>query len=146
MGYTTRFTRSWTITPPLSPAMKEFLTKLANTRRMKRRLPETIYGVEGEYFVDGVGHRGQDDDDTVLDSNTAPSTQPGLWCSWVPSKDGKKLQWDGSEKFYDYIPWVQYLIQHILAPNGYVLNGTVKWKGEDRKDTGRIHIVNNVLS
>src|SRR3990167_3228949 len=123
MGYTTRFTRSWTITPPLSPAMKEFLTKLANTRRMKRRLPETIYGVEGEYFVDGVGHRGQDDDDTVLDSNTAPSTQPGLW-----------------------FPWVQYLIQHILAPNGYVLNGTVKWKGEDRKDTGRIHIVNNVLS
>ena len=51
--------------------------------------------------------------------------------------------WDGNEKFYSYIEWLEYLIDKVLAPRGYVVNGEVTWGGEDRRDTGKITVVNN---
>lgn len=104
------------------------------------------YGVEGEFFVDGKGWAGQDSDDTIIDYNRPPKTQPGLWCQWVPTKDGKFIEWDGSEKFYEYVEWLKYLIAKVLAPRGYILNGEVEWQGEDNSDRGIIVVKNNVVS
>lgn len=69
--------------------------------------------------------------------------QPGLWCQWIPTDDGTAIVWDEGEKFYNYKEWIEYLIQHFLAPWGYVLNGVVQWAGESRGDIGLIKIVNN---
>jgi hypothetical protein len=71
--------------------------------------------------------------------------QPGLWCQWVPSHDGSFIEWDGGEKFYAYLPWIEYLIDHFIGPWGYKLNGTVEWSGEESSDIGRIRIDNNVV-
>ena len=145
MGYTTDFDGSFNITPVLSQKDNEFLTKFSETRRMARNVgPE--YGEEGEFYVDGTGWAGQDSDTTVINYNKPPSTQPGLWCQWVPTDDGSELVWDGGEKFYNYVEWLDYLIDKILAPRGYVINGECQWFGEERDDVGVIIVENNKVT
>jgi len=142
MGYTTDFDGSFQINKPLSEKMKEFLTNFAETRRMARKQPDK-FGIQGEFFVDGTGTAGQGSMPDVIDHNKPPSTQPGLWCQWVPNEDGTEIVWDGGEKFYYYTEWLVYLIHKILAPNGYVLNGSVTWQGEGTGDVGEITIKKN---
>ena len=36
-----------------------------------------------------------------------------------------------------------YLINKVLAPNGYILNGVVTWQGEENGDVGEIFVENN---
>lgn len=148
MGYTTYFEGKFELNKKLKDEDKTFLTKLAETRRMARKTGAE-YGVEGEFYVDGSGSFGQDYNDQtapVIDCNRPPKTQPGLWLQWVPTEDGMGIEWDGGEKFYDYVEWIEYLIENILAPRGYILNGQVKWYGEENEDMGIIDIKNNVVT
>ena len=112
-------------------------------------------GIEGGYFVSG-GSNPPFDDKSIIDYNTPPEGQPGLWCQWVPNKDGEEpytdaadnseIGWNGVEKFYHYIEWLEYIIEHFLKPWGYVLNGEVEWAGESREDIGMIVVKNNVVT
>lgn len=142
MGYTTHFDGQFNITPKLSSDDNRFLTNFANTRRMARYVGAE-YGSEGEFYVDADG---KDTDVNIIDSNRPPNTQPGLWCQWNPNDTGDALLWDGNEKFYNYKEWLQYLIDKILAPRGYTLNGEVFWNGEDSDDFGKIVVLNNVMT
>lgn len=157
MGYSTDFFGSLDISPPIKPEHEAYINKFSETRRMKRNaaLAETLpdetraavglpIGVEGSYFVGGGGFAGQEDDASVVNHNSEPAEQPGLWCQWV-IEDGK-LEWNGSEKFYNYVEWMEYLIAHFFKPWGYTLNGTIEWHGEDRHDVGRIVVANNDVS
>ena len=144
MGYQTDFSGAWEITPPLTEEHREFLVKFNETRRMVRDV-DPIYGTDGEWYVDGTGLFGQDHDETVISSEHPPSTQPGLWCQWVPNKTGDYYQWDGNEKFYNYVEWIKYLVENYFKPRGYKLNGRVSWIGEDREDMGRIDIMDNEI-
>lgn len=145
MGYTTDFEGKFKFNKPLDIETFNFLRKLNETRRMARNVgPE--YGVEGEFYVDGGGMAGQDNEDNIIDYNTPPKTQPGLWCQWVPTEDGKYLEWDGGEKFYYYVEWLQYIIDKILKPRKYKLSGEVEWQGEDSSDFGKIVVKNNVIT
>lgn len=137
MGYTTDFSGSFEIRPePLDEKMIDYLTLFAETRRMKRNL--NGFGVEGEFYVYGGGMMGQDKESNVVDSNQPPQTQPGLWCQWVPTGDGTRIVWDGGEKFYDYVEWLQYIEENFLLPFGKYLDGEMVWQGEDIMDRGRI--------
>jgi len=69
----------------------------------------------------------------------------GCWCNWVPNEFGTAIVWDGNERFYDYIKWINYLIKSILEPRGYSLTGYVKWHGDEPDDFGIISIENNVV-
>lgn len=142
MGYTTDFLGRFELNKKLDEETFTFLKKFSETRRMKRSLPEE-FGVDGEFFVDGGGFLGTDREPSVVEYNHPPSTQPGLWCQWIPSNDGLKIKWDGGEKFYEYVPWIKYIIKNFLAPKGYVLNGSVEYEGEGRNDCGTIVITNN---
>lgn len=113
---------------------------------MVRNVDESKYGIQGEFYVDGGGHAGQNHESNIIDYNRPPRTQPGLWCQWTPNEDGTAIEWDGGEKFYSYVEWIKYLIEKILSPRGYVLNGEVNWYGEDRDDEGIICIVDNVVT
>lgn len=144
---------------PLFGLKKEhaaYLKKFSETRRMQRyskkvkEMPDPIreaaglpLGPEAAYFVGGKGFMGQGEDESILDYNKPPRGQPGLWCQWVPSKDGTAILWNGMEKFYYYIEWMEYLIKHFLKPWGYVLNGEVTWQGEEFEDSGVIRIKDN---
>jgi hypothetical protein len=159
MGYTTDFNGKFNLDKPLTPAHKNYLEKFAETRRMKRNRTKASQieditriaadlpiGKEGAYFVGAKGMCGQDRDDSIVDYNTPPSGQPSLWCQWVPNNDGTAIEWDGGEKFYEYVDWIKYLIQHFIKPWGYTLNGEVEWFGESHDDRGLIVIDNNVVT
>lgn len=145
MGYTTEFRGSFQLDKPLADNVKEFLEKLADTRRMKRNV-EPHFGVQGEFYVDGTGSCGQGNEPNIIDYNDSPAAQPGLWLQWIPNEDGTEIEWDGGEKFYNYEEWLKYLIGSVLAPLGYTLNGTVRYRGEDFDDSGEIVVVDNAVN
>jgi len=142
MGYTTDFSGRFETNKPLSDKMFNFLKAFNETRRMGRNV-DAAYGIQGEFYVFGGGSFGQDSEPNIIDHNKPPKTQPGLWCQWTPSDDREGIEWDCGEKFYHYTEWLVYLIHKVLAPNGYVLNGTVTWQGEETGDVGEIIVENN---
>lgn len=157
MGYTTDFDGSFSITPNIKPEHAAFINKFSQTRRMKRdaavaeKMDDPVrksvglpVGDEGAFFIGGKGHAGQDRDKSVVDGNSPPTGQPGLWCQWIV-EDGE-LRWDGGEKFYEYEKWLKYLVDNFFKPWGYTLNGTVEWFGEDRNDRGMLVLKDNKLS
>ena len=73
-------------------------------------------------------------------------TQPQGYCQWVPTDDGRGLVWDGNEKFYHYVEWLQWLMANVLHPNGYTLEGTVAYQGELLEDVGDIRIAEGVVT
>lgn len=159
MGYHTDFEGKFNLDKPLTFQHYAYLKKFNETRRMKRNeskanvLPDDIrravnlpIGVDGGYFVGGVGDFGQGNDASVLDHNNPPADQPSLWCGWVPSEDAKAIEWDGGEKFYEYIAWIDYLIKHFLEPWGYTVEGEVSWRGEERGDDGIICVQDNIVT
>lgn len=139
MGYSTDFSGSFEIDKPLDDETYNLLKGLSETRRMKRKFPKKLnFGVDGEFYV-------VDDNEGVVDVNSPPKTQPGLWCQWEIQEDRQTIEWDGGEKFYAYVKWIEYLIS-ILSPKGYVVSGDVQWSGEDTGDVGTIKIQDNVVS
>lgn len=68
------------------------------------------------------------------------------YCQWVPTEDGTGLEWDKGEKFGSYVEWLEYLIQHFFEPWGIVLNGSVRWRGEEFDDLGVIEVKDNQIS
>ncbi|MCI0560126.1 MAG: hypothetical protein MN733_16680 [Nitrososphaera sp.] len=157
MGYTTDFFGDgFLLDRKLNPEHSAYLRAFSETRRMKRNPSRTSerpdplrkavslpVGIEGEFFVNEEGYRGQGHGDDILDNNEPPSTQPGLWCQWLPSEDGNAIVWDCGEKFYDYIEWLQYMIDNFITRWGYKLNGSLTWQGEDEHDRGEIRVINN---
>lgn len=144
MGYTTDFWGKYELDRPLDDKTWTFLRKLSETRRMKRHV-DPKYGVEGEFYVDGKGLLGQDSDDTVVNYNYPPKTQPSLWCNWTPTEDKKHIAWNQAEKFYKYDRWLIYIIEKILKPRGYILNGAIKWQGEDLAGQGYLVVIDNTV-
>lgn len=154
MGYTTDFYGQVTVKPPLNDAERSYLERFSQTRRMSRK--------KGPYFVDGSGDFGQGDDADIVDYNSPPSGQPGLWCQWVPQEDGASIGWDGGEKFYDSAQWMQYIIDHFLKPGAHasrsgdpqfedftfdhVVNGQIEAQGEEPSDMWLLVVTNNVVS
>jgi hypothetical protein len=157
MGYHTLFFGEFHFQTPLKPEHAGFLQRFSQTRRMKRLESLLLYepdpwrsaaglpiGLEGAYFVGSREPFGQDYDHlSVLDTDEPPLGQPGLWCHWAPARDGKTLAWNGNEKFYHYDEWLEYLVEHFLDPWGYVLEGTMRWIGEDPQDQGTIYMADN---
>jgi hypothetical protein len=137
---------------------------------------EQTYGNEGEYFVGGSGDFIQErNDSSIIDYNESPGgvlknndedfgtywsrhtkqiedglCQPGLWCQWTIEQqfEGGEfvLVWDGGEKFYNYVEWLNYLINHFFEKWGVKLNGEITWEGEESEDMGKIVVVDNVVT
>jgi hypothetical protein len=147
MGYTTDFDGEFSVSPKLDPETHNFLSGLSATRRMNRRV-DSKYGIEGEFFVpwDDLKNFGQTHSPDIIYFNSPPRTQPGLWLQWEPTEDGEHIRWNGAEKFYNYIEWLEYIIENILKPRGYTVNGQVYWRGEDFHDSGVITVKDNHIT
>ena len=128
--------------------------KHGNPFAKNKKDPKEVYGHEGEYFARDDGQSGQSNDDSIIDYNCPPGQrgfaqgevekgQPGLWCQWEISEDGKELSWNGGEKFYNYTAWLKYLIKNFFEPWKKKLTGEINWYGEDRDDIGKIKVRNN---
>ena len=156
MGYHTDFTGEINISPPLSDEQITYINTFSSTRRMARNesilasMPDPVrdavglpVGQQGEFYVGSTSDFGQTRDKSIIDFNLSPKSQPGLWCDWVVSDDGKYLEWNGSEKFYGYVEWLEYMNKNFFTPWKKDLNGEIKWEGEDSSDKGVIVVENN---
>lgn len=162
MNYINKLTDTRRMKRDVNKLMEKFKGEFGHPTR-----PDNPYGNDGEFFVGGTGWAGQDSDDTIIDYNTAPGqlsfdemkefnerweennnrtkegrSQPGLWCQWTFS-DETTLEWDGGEKFYNYVEWLKYLINNFFEEWGIKLNGEVSWVGEDSSDKGKILVEDN---
>lgn len=160
MGYHTEFTGQFDLDRPLTPEHLAYLVQFSETRHMRwhvfhvATLPDPVreaaglpIGPDGAYFT-GIpdcdyDFRARMYHPALIDYNYHPESVPGLWCDWAPTDDGKAIAWDGAEKFYEYVAWLEFLIEHFLQPWGYLLSGVVSWQGEDPADAGKIEVINN---
>jgi hypothetical protein len=172
MGYTTTFTGAFRVEPPLSADQTRYLKAFADSLHLKRSanaledepdpLREAVglpLGQDACYFVGDVA-KGHDayDHPSVIDHTAQPAGQPSQRCQWIPSparqflvgsegasvvERAQWIGWDGEEKFYGYVEWLEYMIKHFLEPWGYKLTGSVEWEGEDGEDRGIISISGN---
>lgn len=145
MGYSTQFTGTLTITPPLNPHEIDYLDRFSDVRHMNR--------TNGPYYI------GRDEAD-VLNGNQPPAGQPGLWCDWSATPDGTGLHWTGAEKTYNTVEWVQYLIDHFLKAGAaaagqvgfgpftfdHVVSGEVHAQGDTADDAWTLVVADNVVS
>lgn len=158
MGYDTDFWGSFSFNKPVDEKLAEYINQFSLVRHMRRSnsLIKQLYpnwrelcyngelGVDGEYFLGQCDSLDDYTDLSVLDCNHPTESQPSLYCQWVIERRGE-LIWDGNEKFYDYVEWLRYLIERFFAPNGYVLEGSVEFSGEDPNDHGIITVSDNVI-
>ncbi len=73
--------------------------------------------------------------------------QPESRCQWVVAPDKKHIVWDGNEKFYYYMEWLEYIVRNILEPKGYMVSGELMAEGEDvQNDVSKITVKNNKIS
>ena len=59
------------------------------------------------------------------------------------SEDREFIVPEEDESRHGFRLWLKLVIEHYLAPRGYVLNGEVTWESEDRDDSGTIFIKDN---
>ena len=158
MGYSTEFFGELEFNKPITDELKDFINKFADVRHMKRdvnKLKEIHpnwmnecykgnLGNDGEYFIGGKGLYGQGEDKDIISYNNPPVDVPGLWCQWIINDYGN-LEWDGNEKFYNYVEWLEYLIKHFFEPEGYILNGIINFQGDESDDCGYIKVTNNIV-
>jgi len=156
MGYTTDFIGYVGIEPALNEAEVEYLTAFTMSRRFDRE--------GGPYAVPG-NPRAEEDDRSgipVERYNSVAPGQPQLWCQWIPSWSGHCLTFDGHEKFYRPVEWLDYLIEHFLKRGAHaskhpghlfagftfdhVLNGTIAGSRRDTHELFLIDVVSNHVS
>lgn len=167
MGYNTWFYGAFSLDKPLKAEHKAYLEAFARMPHVRWKadlleyFPDPVreavglpVGIEGCYFT---ASQEVFDPDTweikhplltlgyIFGWEPNPAGIPNARCQWVPSEDGTKIE-DVAEKFRDYIPWLQFLLDHFLVPWGYALNGRVNWQGEHYRDRGTIVVDHNVIT
>lgn len=171
MGYTTYFSGQFDLDAPLTEDQAAYLKMFSGTRRMTRDLkklermvgPKGTYadvnreclgllkkvglglGPNGAYYCSG-GDFGQDHEDPSVKEYNGSKPMPSFWCQWVPTEDRKGIEHDGGEKFYAYVEWIAFIIEHFLEPWGRTLNGNVTWEGEESDDRGVIIVKDNAIA
>jgi hypothetical protein len=157
VGYHTEFIGEFTLDRKLQDIQATYLRTFSDTRRMGRDprvlLMSPKVGSEAILLMKQCGlDLGSDcqfyigdDSEGVVNNNRPPVGQPSLWCQWTPTQDRKGIEWDGGEKFYNYIEWAQYLLDKFLKPWGYQVSGSVQWRGEEFDDFGLVNITNIIV-
>ncbi|QRG65954.1 hypothetical protein [Brevibacillus choshinensis] len=153
LGYSTAFEGYLEVDKELDDDSFELLKGLARTRRIKRDpqiLEQLGYGtaeslgIDGELYVEPAG-KTNDYCPSIINQNEPPGRQPGIFLQWIPTEDRKRIIWDRGIKFYNADEWIMYLIDNILSPRGYIVNGIVNAQGEDEEDKWRIEVKENTV-
>lgn len=87
--------------------------------------------------------------------STKEHEYPTSYCQWVVTEDGSFVEWDGNEKFYEAMDWMQYIIDNFLGLNpaanldfskGHTLNGQIEAQGEEEEDQWSLVVKDNKVS
>ncbi len=117
VGYSTDFSGEFELSRHLTAEVVAVVKKFCSERHDVQWFPSDEYNVHGE---------------------VVPVGQDSPWCQWAVSEDGKHLAWDGGEKFYSYVEWLEFLIERFFGPWGVEVSGRVEWQGEYDQDVGKI--------
>lgn len=114
MGYTTKFVGEFQANKPISITLIGLLEKLASEELTASDIEELCW-----------------------------PTVPDHYFQWEVTKDRKGVQWNGGEKFYDYVEWLQWLIDVLKKKQhgNIMLSGQIEYRGEDSRDWGFLKIV-----
>jgi len=74
----------------------------------------------------------------IIDENEKLDSE----CEW--RTDGANLYCEPGCT-YDYDTWLCRIVDRILTPSNYILNGEVEWIGEEPDDRGKMVINNNEI-
>ena len=168
MGYTTWFSGKLIPNKPFSKKFIKFINDFSETRHEPRDIEKLkakdvnwaqncLEGNMGPYGLYYVGPedtcKGVIDFESIIDLNSyTPEelaeirkkwTAPGYWCDWHINEKTGVVEWNDSEKFYNYIEWLKFLVDNFFEPAGYKLNGEIFWEGEEREDIGVIVVKDN---
>jgi hypothetical protein len=153
MGYTTEFSGSVKVEPPLTSVEAAFLHQFARTRHCVCQ--------DSKYAADGL--RGCPPGRGNGCRGSHPGN-PGYWCNWVPGEpvtDGygfAAIEWDGGEKFDDSVEWMRFIVDEFLKPGSaggpqsgfltrdHVLNGVIEAQGEEMDDRWRLVVRDNIVT
>ena len=113
MGVQTEYLGHIDVVPSLNEAERNYLHRFARSRR--------CYRPEGPYAVDPHNPHDDNSDAAVELYNTLATGQPSYWCDWEPCPEGCCISWNGLEKFYSALDWLEYLIDHFLRSNAHAL-------------------------
>jgi hypothetical protein len=169
MGYCTDFRGHFKLERPLAPHHLAYLQAFNEAPHVRwnvdlvKEYPDPLreavglpLGENGCYFTSHnfiksdddyppwVVYRGRVKNDPAYLGGVCPGMPNGS-CDWRPNDDGTELI-AYADKVHGYIQWLHFLIDHFLAPWGYVLNGEMTWQGEWEHDTGTIVIEKNVIT
>jgi len=69
---------------------------------------------------------------------------PGIWCDYTCTTT--EIKWNGSEKSYDMVQWMEFLIMEFFRPFGRKLDGQMEAQGEDFNDRWLLVVTDNIVS
>ena len=118
-----------------------------DTKALARKLDISVKECLETYLEDGQLYVPDcddfTDDESVVSLNEPPSDQPGLFCKWTVDVEDNSIVWDGTQDFENFFEWLNYLIEIVLKPRGYVVNGKVRYVGKRLDDMGLITVKKN---
>lgn len=71
---------------------------------------------------------------------------PSIHCDFEVNSDATGLVWNGSEKTYEAIDWIQLICDDFLDEFGVLANGSLVANGESRGDVWRLDVKDNVVT
>jgi hypothetical protein len=76
---------------------------------------------------------------------SVPRPCPDSYLQWIPIASLDALIWDGGEKFYNYIEWLQWICTWLRGL-GIDSNGRIAWDGEEQGDVGMLVVGHGVVT
>lgn len=153
MPFNAHYAGQLRIEPPLNETEQKALSAFLGSRRVK-----TVAGPLDARESLSMGHP------DVIDWNSPPQDQPGLYTGLRIANGGEVLEWDGNEKPGYLTDWVRYVINYLLRPYAvfhemaqqvdegnplrsftfdHVVNG--KLVGTARDGTWAIYVIDNAV-
>jgi hypothetical protein len=130
------FSGEFKLNKKLTVSLSQFINALSNTVRCVRKVDNYTYGFESEFFVN-------DNFSDISKPIRVPSTQPMGLLEWKPNNKRNAIIWTGNANFNTYAEWLLYLIEKILAPNGYILYGEVIYNKDN--ENGKLIVIKNKI-
>lgn len=82
-----------------------------------------------------------------FDQAEASGVVPGMWCDWRVTSDRMGIHWNGREKFYHYVEWLQLIIDDFLFDWGVRVEGSVAYIGDGLfDDLGTLCVENSAIT
>jgi hypothetical protein len=73
--------------------------------------------------------------------------QPSTFCLWDYDPSDRSLVWQQDDEYDCYcVEWIQYIVNRILKPRGFALDGFLIWKEEGIAGRGKIAISDNEIT